>query len=51
YVKNLANAGFAVVRLEEWISHKKSEVGPRQKAEDKARIEFPLFMCLECKPL
>lgn len=48
YVKNLANAGFAVIRLEEWISHKVSEDGPRKDAEDKARKEFPLFMCLEC---
>ena len=50
YMKNLTNAGFVVTRLEEWVSHKKSEVGPRQKAEDVARTEFPLFMCLECKP-
>lgn len=39
--------GFVVSRLEEWISHKKSEVGPRQKAEDVARKEIPMFMFIE----
>lgn len=48
YFKTLANSGFAVTRLEEWSSHKVSEEGPRKIAEDKARKEFPLFMCLEC---
>lgn len=49
YFKAFAKAGFAVIRLEEWISHRVSEKGPRQKAEDKARKEFPLFMALELK--
>lgn len=48
YSKNLANAGFAISRIEEWMSHKQSENGPRKRAEDKARKEIPLFMCLEC---
>ncbi|MBX4209327.1 class I SAM-dependent methyltransferase [Candidatus Parcubacteria bacterium] len=48
YSKNLANAGFAIARIEEWMSHKESEKGPRKAAEDKARREIPLFMCLEC---
>jgi len=47
YSKTLANSGFAILRMEEWVSNKKSESGPRQKAEDKARKEFPLFMCIE----
>lgn len=38
---------FAISRIEEWISHKKSEEGGRQKAEDDARKEIPMFMCLE----
>ncbi len=46
YIKALAKAGFVVTNLEEWISHKKSGKGPRQKAEDVARKEVPLFMCL-----
>ncbi len=48
YSKILANSGFSILRIEEWISHKESEKGPRQIAENKARKEIPLFMCLEC---
>ncbi|HEY9481139.1 MAG TPA: class I SAM-dependent methyltransferase [Candidatus Paceibacterota bacterium] len=49
YFKSLANAGFAVLRLEEWMSHKESEQGPRKAAEDRARREFPMFLCIECR--
>ncbi|MFI5260457.1 MAG: class I SAM-dependent methyltransferase [Candidatus Paceibacteria bacterium] len=45
--KALRKNGFAIGRLEEWISHRSSEKGPRQKAEDTARKEIPLFMMLE----
>ena len=51
FFKTLHKAGFAVSRLEEWISHKKSQAGPRQKAEDTARKEIPLFMMLEARKL
>lgn len=51
YVKLFSKNGFAITRLEEWISHKQSENGPRQLAEDKARKEIPLFMCIEVKKL
>ncbi|HVU80135.1 MAG TPA: class I SAM-dependent methyltransferase [Candidatus Paceibacterota bacterium] len=51
FFKALAGAGFAVTKLEEWNSHKTSEQGPRQKAEDTARKEIPLFMLLEAKAL
>ena len=47
YFKLFANAGFMVARLEEWISHKKSENGPRQAAEDRARKEIPLFLYIQ----
>ncbi len=47
YFKSLVKNGFLIGRLEEWNSHKKSEAGPRQKAEDKARKEIPLFMMIE----
>ncbi|MEK7148702.1 MAG: class I SAM-dependent methyltransferase [Patescibacteria group bacterium] len=47
YFKTLANNGFAVARLEEWLSHRESEKGPRKSAEDKARKEIPLFLFLE----
>lgn len=49
YMKALAGAGFAVTRMEEWISHKKSEKGPRQEGEDRARKEFPLFLAVETR--
>ncbi len=51
YMKALRAAGFAITRLEEWISHKQSQKGPRARAEDHARKEFPLFLCIEVKPL
>ena len=47
FFKALTKAGFAVTKLEEWISHKKSERGPKQAAEDTARKEIPLFLMLE----
>ncbi len=47
YFKLLGKNGFAVDRLEEWNSHKKSQHGPRAKAEDKIRKEIPIFMFLE----
>jgi ubiquinone/menaquinone biosynthesis C-methylase UbiE len=49
FFKALAAAGFAVTKLEEWNSHKTSEKGPRQEAEDQARKEIPLFMLLEAR--
>lgn len=51
YVKALHNAGFAVTDLEEWVSHKVSERGPRAKAEDRARREIPLFLAVKAEPL
>lgn len=49
YVKIFSKNGLVITRLEEWISHKQSGTGPRQIAEDKARKEIPMFMCLEVK--
>jgi hypothetical protein len=46
YMKSLAKHGLVIEKLEEWISDKKSQSGPRQHAEDKARKEFPLFLAL-----
>lgn len=51
FTKALAGAGFAITRLEEWTSHRASQKGPRQAAEDTARKEIPLFMALEVKAL
>lgn len=47
YFKAINKAGLCVGRLEEWISHKESQNGPRQKAEDKSRKEIPMFMMME----
>lgn len=51
YFKHLSKAGFAVIRFEEWDSHKKSEKGKRSVAEDNARKEIPLFLCLEAQKI
>ena len=51
YFKMFAKSGLAVTRLEEWISHKESEKGPKKEWEDKARKEIPLFMMLEAKEI
>ncbi len=51
YSKALNRAGFAITKMEEWISHKQSEKGPRQEAEDRARKEIPLFLTVECRLL
>lgn len=49
FSKALFKAGFSIAQFEEWISHKKSEKGPRQKVEDTARKEIPLFLMIEAK--
>lgn len=51
YFKSFAKAGLYVVRLEEWASYKTSDTGPRKLAEDAARKEIPLFMCLELRKI
>lgn len=51
FFKALGGAGFAVSRLEEWVSHRASGKGPRQAAEDTARKEIPLFAALEARAL
>ncbi|MES2224393.1 MAG: class I SAM-dependent methyltransferase [Patescibacteria group bacterium] len=51
YMKAFRNAGFAITNIEEWNSHKTSQPGPRQHAEDAARKEIPMFMALELKKL
>ena len=51
YSKAFAKYGFAISKIEEWISHKESQPGPRAVAENVARKEFPMFMCLELRKL
>lgn len=47
YFKWLRSAGFNVRNIEEWISDRRSDSGPRAKAENVSRKEIPLFMYLE----
>lgn len=47
YSKWLANAGFCILRIEEWTTHKKSNPGTRELADKRAKKEIPLFMCIE----
>lgn len=49
YFKALKKNNFCVTGLEEWVSDKKSQPGPRAESEDKARKEFPLFLFMEAK--
>jgi ubiquinone/menaquinone biosynthesis C-methylase UbiE len=49
FFKALYKARLSVTRLEEWISHKKSDRGARQAAEDRSRKEIPLFLMLEAR--
>jgi len=49
YMKELTKHGFVLAGLEEWISHRVSEKGPRRDAEDRARKEFPLFLMLKAQ--
>ncbi len=46
YVNGLATAGLWVNALEEWASPKRSLSGPKARAENRARAEFPLFLAL-----
>ncbi|MBU4348251.1 class I SAM-dependent methyltransferase [Patescibacteria group bacterium] len=49
YSKALRKNNFAITKLEEWNSTKKSQPGPRAKAENIARKEIPMFMFLEVR--
>ncbi|HEY4832732.1 MAG TPA: methyltransferase domain-containing protein, partial [Waddliaceae bacterium] len=50
YSKWLKDHGFVIELLDEWASEKKSE-GPKKKMEDRARAEFPLFLCILARKL
>lgn len=49
FVKALKKNGFALTAMEEWTSDRKSQPGPRAEAENRARVEIPLFMCVEAR--
>lgn len=46
YFEKLNSSGFAVTKLEEWTSNRKSRPGKNAKAENMARNEIPLFMAI-----
>lgn len=45
YSEILSQFGFVILKIEEWVSDKKSE-GRRAVMENKARSEFPMFMAI-----
>jgi 2-polyprenyl-3-methyl-5-hydroxy-6-metoxy-1,4-benzoquinol methylase len=51
YVRVAFKAGLAVTALEEWVSHKHSDSGPRAAAENLARKEIPMFAAMRFVPL
>jgi SAM-dependent methyltransferase len=46
YMNELAAAGLAIMGCEELYSHRRSQPGPRSRAEHRAAEEFPLFLAL-----
>lgn len=46
YLNELGAAGLAVMGCEELYSHRRSQEGPRSRAEHRAAEEFPLFLAL-----
>lgn len=51
YFKAMQLNKIYVIDLEEWVSNKSSEPGPRAKAENLARREIPLFMDIVAQKL
>ncbi len=45
YTKALTDSNCSIISLEEWVSDKESQ-GKAKRMEDRARSEFPLFLCL-----
>lgn len=46
YINALTKHGFMIDALEEWVSNKISDSGPKAKAENIARKEIPLFLAI-----
>lgn len=49
YVRALADAGFVVDRLAELVSKRAASSGPRAPEENRARLEFPLFLAIRAR--
>jgi len=48
---SLGAGSLAVIGLEEWVSHRTSKPGSRQRSENHARAEIPLFMAILAKKM
>jgi SAM-dependent methyltransferase len=51
YVNTLGNAGLLIDHVEEWVSHKVSQAGPKKGALDRARKEIPMFLAVRARKL
>lgn len=49
YVNALAAAGMCIDALEEWVSDRRSQAGPRADAENMARTEIPMFLAIRAR--
>lgn len=49
YVSSLAGAGFVVDGMEEWVSLRTSQPGPRAAEENRARREIPMFLAIRAR--
>ena len=49
YINTLGNAGLLMDHVEEWISHKSSQPGPKKAALDRARNQIPLFLAIRAR--
>ncbi len=49
YVNELGSRGLAIVGIEELVSDRVSDSGPRAKAENRARREIPMFLLIKAK--
>lgn len=43
----LGASGLAVTHCDELVTHRRSQAGPRSRAEHRAAVEFPMFLLLE----
>lgn len=49
YVKALCDAGLKVTGLEEWVSVRQSQPGPRAGEENRTRREIPMFLAIRAE--
>lgn len=46
YINTLTSHGLLIDHLDEWVSHKTSQPGPKQAALDQSRKDIPMFMAI-----